>query len=368
MNELLEKRNNLLDEMDALIASAKTETRALSDEESTRFDSIKTEISQIDKTLQADEESRSFEKKEVVKMNQEQETRALEEQNFVAFIKGESRAFTTGDNGAIIPTHIANRIIEQVKERAELAKLTTQFYVGGDLAFPAYDESTSTITAAYYDDLTEVTESNAKFTTVKLESHIVGVLAKVSNSLINRTDFDVLSYVIGKVADSIVEFIEKELISGTTKVKGLATATQEVTAASATVLTADELIDLQMTVPQRFQANAVWIMSTNTLKAIRKLKGDNAEYLLNKDIRSGFGYELLGRPVLVSDDMSEIATGNLVVAFGDMSGIYTKLANNVQVKVLQEKYATQYATGVLAHVELDAKIVEQQKVAVLKMA
>lgn len=368
MNELMEKRNNLLDEMDALLNGAKEETRALTDDESTRFDSIKTEIAQIDKTLQADEESRSFEKKEVAKMNTEQETRALEEQKFVAFVKGEERALSVGENGGIIPQSIANKIIEKVKELSPIYRLATIYNVGGTLVFPSYDEATSSISAAYVEDLQELTEGTGKFTTVKLDNHIIGVLAKVSKSLINRTDVDVLSFVINKVAESIANFLEKELLTGTTKIQGVLTATQVVTAASATALTADEFIDLQMTVPETYQAKAVFIMNKETFKAVRKLKDNDGNYLLNKNIVNGFGYDLLGKPVYVSESMPTIATGAKVVAYGDMSGLYVKLAQNVEVQILNEKYATSHATGVVGYVEADAKVVEQQKIAVLKMA
>lgn len=368
MNELMEKRNNLLDEMDALLNGAKAETRALTDDESTRFDSIKTEIAQIDKTLQADEESRSFEKKEVVKMNTEQETRALEEQNFVAFIKNEERALDAGNNGAVIPQSVAKQIVAKVKELSPILSLSTVFEVGGDLLFPVYDESTSSIAAAYIDEFTELTEGTGKFTTVKLEAHIVGVLSKVSKSLVNRTDVDVLNFVINRVAEEIAAFLEKEMLTGTTKMQGVTSASKVVNATSASAITADELVDLQLTVPQKYQAKAAFIMNPSTFKAVSKLKNENGEFLLQKDIREGFGYQLLGKPVYTSENMPAIATGEAVIAYGDFSGLYVKFAQNIEVQVLREKFATQHALGVVAYVEADSKIVEQDKLAVLKMA
>jgi HK97 family phage major capsid protein len=369
MPALEEQRNNLIEEMEGLLSKTKAETRAFSEEENTRYEAIRNEISQIDKTLAAQEESRSFEKKEVKKSGGEEEVRALEEDKFLRFIKGEQRALDVASNGGVIPTHIANKIIDKVKELSPIYAMATIYNVGGDLVFPVYDESSSSIGAAYVDDLTELTEGTGKFTTVKLQNFIVGCLAKVSKSLMNRTDFDILNFVINKVAKAIAEFLEKELIQGTAgKMSGILSASNGVTAASGTAIIADELIDLQMTVPEVFQNGASWIMHKNTFKAIRKLKDGDGNFLLNKDATNGFGWTLLGKPVYITESMPEIALGAKSIVYGDMSGLYVKLAQNVELQVLNEKYATQHAVGVVGYVEADSKIVEPQKLAVLQMA
>jgi HK97 family phage major capsid protein len=368
MPTLVEQRNNLLDEMDGILNKAKEETRAFSDDESKRFDEIKVEVSKIDKTIAAEEEARSFEKKTNIKPNAEEEKRALDESNFIKFLRGEERALDVANNGGIIPAHIANKIIEKVKELSPIYALSTVYNVGGDLVFPVYDETTSSIGAAYMDDMQELTEGTGKFTTVKLTNFIVGCLAKVSKSLMNRNDFDLLNFVIGKVATAIAEFLEKELIVGTAgKMTGILSATQGTTAASGTVLTADELIDLQMEVPEIYQTKAVWIMHKKTFKAIRKLKDGDGNYLLLKDATAAFGWSLLGKTVYITESMPEIGLGKKVIAYGDMSGLYVKLAQNVELQVLIEKYATQHAVGVVGYVEVDSKIVEPQKLAVLTM-
>lgn len=366
---LLEQRNNLLDEMDNLVKKAKEETRAFNDTESARFEAIKTEVAQIDKTLKAEEEARAFEKKEEPKKNpQEEEVRALEEEKFLKFLRGEERALDVANNGGVIPTHIANKIIETVKELSPIYSMATVYNVGGDLVFPVYDESTSSIGAAYVDDLTELTEGTGKFTTVKLQNFIVGCLAKVSKSLMNRTDFDLLGFVVRKVAQAIADFLEKECILGTTgKMTGVTSATNGLTAASATAITADELIDLQMVVPEIYQANACWLMNKSTLKAVRKLKNSEGDYLLQKDLVNGFGWILLGKRVYISDNMPAIGASKKAIVYGDLSGLYVKLAQNVELQMLNEKYATQHAVGVVGYVEADSKIVEPQKLAVLTM-
>jgi len=369
LKALIEKRNALMDAMDALFKTCEAEeNRAFNEEESSKFTELENEIRALDGTIAAAEQREKMERREAGTEDENLEQRALDEKNFLAFCRGEERALDVANNGAIIPTSISSRILEKVKELSPIYSMTTKFNVGGDLVFPVYDEASSSISAAYVDDMTELTEGTGKFTSIKLQNFIVGCLAKISKSLINRTDFDLLSFVVNKVAQAIAEFLEKECLVGTTnKMTGVLSSANIVTTASATAITTDELIDLQMTVPKVLQANACWIMHKSTLKALRKLKDSDGNYILNRDITKGFGWELLGKPVYDSENCPEIASENTVIAYGDMSGLYVKLAQNMEIQVLMEKYATQHAVGVVGYIECDSKIGEPQKLAVMQM-
>lgn len=57
------------------------------------------------------------------------EQRALDEKNFLAFCRGETRALDVANNGAIIPAHIANKIIETVKELSPIYSMCTIYNV-----------------------------------------------------------------------------------------------------------------------------------------------------------------------------------------------------------------------------------------------
>ena len=109
-------------------------------------------------------------------------------------------------------------------------------------------------------------------------------------------------------------------------------------------------------------------LSPATRDALRTLKDDVGRYLLNDDVSAAFGKTLLGKPVYVSDNMDNIASGNSVIYYGDMSGLATKFSEEMNIQVLRELYAAQHAVGVVGWLEFDAKIQDQQKIAVLKMA
>ncbi len=373
MPSLVEQRNNLLDELDNLLKGAKEETRALTDEESNRFDEIKSQIAGLDKTITALDEARSLDKKLPAKQAEQRTPEEAETRAFDNYIRGlvEERAdvnLTVGANGAVIPSSIANKIIQKVYDISPIYQLATRYNVGGTLSIPYYDESAGTIEMTYADEFVELESTSGKLGSIELKGFLAGALSKVSKSLVNNSQFDIVSFVVTKMAEAISKWIERELLNGTlNKVEGLSTVTQTVTAAAATVLTADELIDVQEEVPDVFQGNAIWIMNKTTRKAIRKLKDGQGNYLLNKDATARWGYTLLGKDVYTSDNMSGMEAGKTAIYYGDMSGLAVKLAEDVSIQILREKFATQHAIGVVGWIEIDSKVENAQKISKLVM-
>jgi HK97 family phage major capsid protein len=155
---LVEQRNDLVTEMEGIVAKAKEETRTFSDEESSRFETIKAEITKIDKTLKAEEEARSLGTVVTVKKTQtEEEIRAevitKEERAFVDYVKGvDTRALNASGQGVVIPLTIANRIIDTVKNMSPILTKATIWDVSGDLIIPSYDY-TQHVPAGYYTEL-----------------------------------------------------------------------------------------------------------------------------------------------------------------------------------------------------------------------
>jgi HK97 family phage major capsid protein len=168
------------------------------------------------------------------------------------------------------------------------------------------------------------------------------------------------------MAQSISNFIERELLigAGVTSATGIFSDANvtTVTPAGAT-FTADDLISQQLSIPQQFQNACAWIMNKATFAGFRKLKDANGNYLLNRDITGPFGWEILGKPVFISENAPTNA-----VAYGDYSGLYVKLAQGIEIQLLTELFATQHALGVVGYVELDSRIIEDQKISVMETA
>jgi HK97 family phage major capsid protein len=368
LKKLQEQRADLQAEMQNVLDSAKTEERAMTDEESSKFDNLEKQIKAIDGTIEREERARSMENKKPV-VTEVEERAASEEKAFASYIRGvvEQRAdvnLTVGDNGAVIPSTIANKIIAKVVDICPVYQLADRYNVGGTLTIPLYDEATQAITCTYATEFTDLTSTSGKFTNISLTGFLAGVLTKISESLLNNNNFALTNFVIDKMAESISKWIEKELLNGTTdKIAGLSGVSQTVTAASATAVTADELIDVQEEVPDVYQENAIWIMSKKTRKAIRKLKNSDGDYLLNKDFTAKWGYTLLGKDVYTSANMPEMEAGKTAIYYGDMSGLAVKVAEDMKIKILRELFATQHAIGVVGYLEIDSKVDNVQKLA-----
>ena len=375
LKKLSERRVELMTQLENLVKTCETETRAFNEEEQKQYSDILAEVRSIDATLDAADQGAALQRVERRAAGGQKENPSQEEMEtraFECYIRGvsadvETRAavnMTVGDNGAVIPTSIANKIIEMVKEISPLYQLATHYDVGGTLTIPSYDESTQKITMAYATEFTALTSSSGKFTSISLGGFLAGALTKVSMSLVNM----LYNLQLMRLAEAVSEWIENELINGTdSKIEGLSKIEAVVTAAAATAVTADELIDLQESIPDALQANCIWVMSRATRKAIRKLKDADGNYLLNKDLTAKWGYSLLGRDVYVSQSMPDMAASKRAVLYLDPTGLAVKVSETPSVQVLREKFADEHAVGVICWMEVDSKVENKQKVAVLAM-
>lgn len=376
LKTLTEQRNEKQEQMEEILNTAKGEARALTEEEQASFDSLEKEINAIDVTIKAEERARKL--KNTVKDDDggdgSKEKAAAEErafENYIRGIAGEDRAdvnLTKTDNGAVIPQSIAAKIIKKVHDICPVYQMATRYNVKGTLTIPYYDDETQSIRMDYATEFTELDSTSGKFKSIELKGFLAGVLSKISVSLVNNSNFDILSFTIEAMAESVRLWIEKELLLGTdNKIEGLRGVKQIVTAAAAGKVTADELIDVQEEVPDAYQGPAVWIMNKKTRTAIRKLKDNDGNYLLNRDVSSRWGYTLLGKDVYCSDNMPKMEAGKTAIYYGDMSGLALQVSEEMEITVLREKYATQHAIGIVSWVEVDSKIENAQKLSALKM-
>lgn len=376
LKKLLELREVKQKEMKALLDKANTEERALNTEERASFEALETEIRDLDATIRAIQSARELDDEAPAvdgEEAEEKEERSVEEReyaDFENFIRNEVREnMTMTDNGAVVPTSIANKIIEQVVNICPIFADADRYNVKGTLTIPYYDETTSDIVMAYADEDTDGDSTSGTFKNISLGGFLGRAITDVSKSLINNSNFDIVNFVVTRMAKAIARFIERELLNGTDdKVAGLRGVTQKVTCASETAITADEIIDLQESVPDIYQSNAYFIMSKATRTAIRKLKDGQGNYLLNKDANSRWGYTLFGKDVYTTDNMSDIATGKTVMYYGDPLGLAVKVSEDVNIDVLRETKARRHMVEVLGFVEFDAKVQNAQMISALVMA
>lgn len=374
LKALMEKRDELKKDMENLVGKADAEARAMSDEETAAFDAAEQEIRAIDETIARQERASRLDSRSIPTAAEERA--AEEEQVFADYILGrvsEMRAgeqnVTMANNGAIIPTTIANRIIKEVKDRCPILARATIYNVKGTLKVPVWGKANTShdIAVGYQTEFTEITADSGKFTSVDLGGYLAGALTLIGKSVENNSAFSVVDFIVSQMAEAIATWLEGQLLTGTGSgaAQGALATTNTLTTAAAAAITADELIELQAKIKQAYQANACWTMNPATFTLIKKLKDANNRYLLQDDVTGEFPYRLLGKPVFLSDNMPVVAASAKTVLYGDYSGLSVNFRENISIQVLREKYATQHAIGVVSWFEFDSRVTDNQKLAVL---
>lgn len=374
---LMEKRNELTENMKGIVEVAKAENRIITEDETKKFNDLEKEIAEVDNMIEkmkkvedltlikADDEKVEVENK----VNQEE----IERKAFLNYIRNEvsnrisnqDANLEAGANGAIVPKTIAKKIITKVYDMSSVLKDATKYDTKGKISIPIYGANGSNdITVEYATEFGNLESKIGKFTSVDLDGFLATALAKLSNSLINNTDIDLENKIIELMSEAIALFMEREILKGTTgKVEGLSTLSNKVTTATPTAITAEELIKTKNKVKKKNRKNAKWIVSNDTLTYIESLKDSDGRFLFRDDMNGEFNGYLLGYPVEVSDNMDEIATGKIVAYFGDFSGVALKQkSNDIEINVLREIFATQHATGINAWIEFDAKVEDYNKI------
>lgn len=394
--ELMEKKNDLITRAEKIVETAKAEARELTAEEAGEVDKIYADVKDLE--TRAEAEDRAYELSKMKFKNEETEesdkrheraesadkaTEIRERQQFENYIRGKIIHQRAGElspstdpksGGALIPKTIINYIIRKLYQISPILERSQKFNVNGDVYVPFYPADSNKITVSYIEEFEELVSSSGAFDTVKLTNFLAGCLTKISRSLINNVNFDIVGFVVDEMAYAIKRFCEHECLIGTpasgddpAKVLGLSTLQNGVETSVAGVITADDLINCQDSVIDDFQENAIWIMSPKTRTAIRQLKAANGYYLLQDDITSPFGKVLLGKPVYVSDNMPEMVAGATPIYYGDMNGLATKFTEDMSVEVLRERFATQHAVGVVGYVDFDARVINEQMLSKITM-
>ena len=169
--------------------------------------------------------------------------------------------------------------------------------------------------AAWIDENGAYTESDDVFGMEKIDAHKVGTIIKVSEELLYDSAFDLENYFREEFARRIGDCEEDAFLNGngTKKPNGLLNTTGGaevgVTAASATAITADELIDLFYSLKSPYRKNAIWIMNDATIRLVRKLKDGNGQYLWQPALREGEFDTILGKKIYTSPFMPTAAAG-----------------------------------------------------------
>lgn len=277
---------------------------------------------------------------------------------------------TDSEGGYLVPDEYERTLVEALEEEnifRQMAKVIRTS--SGDRKIPVV---ASKGTASWIDEEGAFPESDDSFGQVSIGAYKLGTMIKVSEELLNDSVFDLQSYISREFARRIGAKEEEAFFTGDGKGKPLgvlaATGGAEtgVTAASATAVTADELMDLYYSLKSPYRKKSVWVLNDSTIKAIRKLKDSNGQYLWQPSLTAGTPDTILGRPVKTSAYMPAIAAGAKTIAFGDFSYYWIADRQGRSFKRLNELFAATGQVGFLASQRVDGKMILAEAVKVLE--
>jgi hypothetical protein len=100
----------------------------------------------------------------------------------------------------------------------------------------------------------------------------------------------------------------------------------------------DAIVDLVYALGARYRANASFVMNSKTAGAVRKMKDADGRFLWSDGLSQGQPARLMGYPVLIAEDMPDIATDQMAIAFGDFGAGYT-IAERPDLRVLRDPFS-----------------------------
>ena len=282
-----------------------------------------------------------------------------------------SNALSIGEDaegGYLVPDEYEKKLIERLDDEVFFRKMANVIRTaGGDRKIPVV---TGHGEAAWMDEGEQFKESDDTFGQTSISAYKLGTLIKVSDELLNDSVFDVPSYISREFARRIGAKEEEAFFVGDGKGKptGLfdktAGADTGVTVAG-TSITFDDVMDLFYSLRAPYRNKASWLLNDSTVKAIRKLKDGNGNYIWQPSVKEGEPDRILNRPYKTSIYVPEIAAGNRVIAFGDYSYYWIAERQGRSFKRLNELYATTGQVGFLACERLDGKLILSEAIKTL---
>lgn len=277
---------------------------------------------------------------------------------------------TDSEGGYLVPDEFERTLVEALEEENVFRTLAHVIRTSsGDRKIPVVASKGS---ASWVDEEGAYQESDDAFSQVSIGAYKLGTMIKVSEELLADSVFDLEAYISKEFARRIGSREEESFFNGDGKGKPLGIlaaaggAEVGVTAASATAITADEVIDLFYSLKAPYRKKAVWLLNDATVKQIRKLKDSTGQYLWQPSLVAGTPDTILGRPVKTSAFMPTAAAGAKTIAFGDFKYYWIADRQGRTFKKFSELFAATGQVGFMGTQRVDGKLILPEAIKVLQ--
>lgn len=277
---------------------------------------------------------------------------------------------TDSEGGYLVPDEFERTLVEALEEQNIFRTLAHVIQTSsGDRKIPVVASKGS---ASWVDEEGAIPESDDSFGQISIGAYKLGTMIKVSEELLNDSVFDLEAYISREFARRIGNKKEEAFFTGDGTGKPLGVLAETggaevgVTAAAAAAFTADEIFDLFYSLKAPYRRSAVFVMNDASVKALRKLKDNNGQYLWQPSLTAGAPDTLLNRPVYTSAFMPALAAGVKSILFGDLSYYWVADRQGRSFRRLGELYAPTGQVGFLATQRVDGRLILPEAVKVMQ--
>jgi len=274
---------------------------------------------------------------------------------------------TDSEGGYLVPDEYEKKLVEALGDEVFFRSLATVIKTSsGDRKIPIV---TSKGEAAWIDEGGAFPESDDSFGQTSIGAYKLATMIKVSDELLNDSVFNIENYISKEFGRRIGAKEEEAFFIGDGKGKptGLFPSADVGVTVATTNITFDDVMDLYYSLRAPYRNKASWLLNDSTVKAIRKLKDGNGNYIWQPSVREGEPDRILNRPYRTSIYVPELAAGNKVFAFGDFSYYWIADRQGRSFKRLNELYATTGQVGFLASERVDGKLILSEAVKTMEI-
>ena len=298
-----------------------------------------------------------------------------------AALKEEQRVQVAGTavaGGYTVPKTLADQIVVVMKDWGPMydsdicTVITTG--AGNEFDIPTNDDTGGSASAlAEGTDLTDDNSGDLTFGQARLDAYVDATpWVKLSFELMQDAAFDLEAFLSDALGTRLGRRANNKLTlgSGVGQANGIVTAVAAAfTAASATAIASDELLNLQHSVNAAYRRSPKcrWMFPDTTLLAIRKMKDGMGNYLWQMgDIRAGAPNTLLEKPYSINDDVPAIATTAKSVLFGDFSRYWVRKVGSPLIGTVRERFWPKI--GMAGLIRYDGELIDSNAIKAIKQA
>lgn len=298
-------------------------------------------------------------------LDADERVQALGAMSPVPGVRAAQSVGTGSAGGYTVPQEFYDELEIALKQYGGMLDVATVFDTdsGADMPVPSAND-TAQSGAIVAENAAQATQ-DVTFGTLTLKSYMYSSkIILVSLQLMQDSAFDISSFLSRIIGERLGRILNSHFTTGTgsSQPNGLVTAgtvgRTAATGQTTSITSFDEIIRTFHSLDPAYRSAARWMMNDATALSVRLLKDTTNQYLWQPALAQGMPDLLMGKPVLINQDMPTMAANAKPIAFGDFSKYLIRRARGIQVMRLDERYADALQVAFFGFARFDGNLVD----------